>query len=164
MSDTEFAQRIGASFTRVVEKGEWDKMPILAVLTGTMESMTPVVFPIEEAHPVAFIQAFMELGGPAAIREQAGGGIIGVAHYSEGWVVKDPTKRAVKAFESGKKRIADEPDRIEIKMMSAFNGEEMVLLRHERGTDGIILIADSTSVDGSVPTALRALYDALVQS
>ena len=163
MSHTEFAQRIGASFAHVVEEGEWDKMPILAVLTGTAESMTPVVIPIEEAHPVAFIHAFIELGGPEAIREQAGGGIIGVVLYSEGWGMKDTTKRAVKAFESGKRKIADDPDRIEIKMMSAFNGEEMVLLRHERGADGI-LSSESMGIDGSIPNALRAVYDALVQS
>jgi|GEM_PF-4887066 len=163
MSDTEFAQRVEAVFTHVVEEGEWDKMPILAVLTGTLESMTPVVIPIEEAHPAAFIHAFVDEGGPAAIREQAGGGIIGVVLYSEGWGMNDPTKRAVKAFESGKRKIADEPDRIEIKMMSGFDGDEMVLLRHERGADGI-LSSDSTGIDGSIPNALRAVYDALVQS
>lgn len=162
---------------------EWDMPPHLHLLFTRTTTGEPVMMPLPipedvwerfAPYQVLGISAELITKAPMMDLEEGVLDILGLAFFCEGWALKakntdEEATRAVQEY-AEHHSIADHPDRIEVKMVSAVTPDGMrYFSTYERGdTEAMEMVVqhkDDTGkkqIDGRIFEALEALIEGLI--
>lgn len=152
---------------------EWDAEPMLATIEESGEDHSLIVAPFPLANlwgampPHQVIHAVASVVPRLASIGVTPRPVLGVFLVSEGWgvkVPKDSDPQAVSDWVNQGNSLADYPDRVEVKMLTAmFTDGAVFALTHERGSAMEPRQMDS-DMEGRIPQAMTALLTALTEA